>query len=97
MTVRLNEYPDGAVALFWGPHRIADFPPPAAAASKWTRGFAKSVLRQSRRRGWEPTPKQLAMMRRLVAELFENGRRSNSNVQPDRSCRVFLSWAAPAV
>ena len=28
--VRLHEYPDGAIALFWGPHRIADFPPPAA-------------------------------------------------------------------
>jgi transposase len=28
-TVRINEYPDGAVAIFWGPHRIADFPPPA--------------------------------------------------------------------
>jgi len=24
--VRVHEYPDGAVALFWGPHRIADFP-----------------------------------------------------------------------
>ena len=23
-SVRLHEYPDGAVALFWGPHRIAD-------------------------------------------------------------------------
>jgi hypothetical protein len=30
--VRLHEYPDGAVALFWGPHRIADFPPPGTAA-----------------------------------------------------------------
>ena len=29
-SVRLHEYPDGAVALFWGPHRIADFPPPVA-------------------------------------------------------------------
>jgi transposase len=29
--VRLHEYPDGAVALFWGPHRIADLPPPAGA------------------------------------------------------------------
>ena len=29
-SVRLHEYPDGAVALFWGPHRIADFPPPTA-------------------------------------------------------------------
>lgn len=28
--VRLHEYPDGAIALFWGPHRIADFPPSAA-------------------------------------------------------------------
>ena len=25
--VRLHEYPDGAVALFWGPHRIAEFDP----------------------------------------------------------------------
>ena len=25
--VRLHEYPDGAVALFWGPHRLADFEP----------------------------------------------------------------------
>ena len=25
--VRLREYPDGAVALFWGPHRLADFAP----------------------------------------------------------------------
>ena len=32
--VRLHEYPDGAVALFWGPHRIADFPPPAADNQK---------------------------------------------------------------
>ena len=30
-SVRLHEYPDRAVALFWGPHRIADFPPPAVA------------------------------------------------------------------
>jgi transposase len=29
-SVRLHEYPDGAIALLWGPHRIADFPPPAA-------------------------------------------------------------------
>ena len=25
--VRVHEYPDGTVALFWGPHRIADFAP----------------------------------------------------------------------
>ncbi len=28
LKVRLHEYPDGAVAIFWGPHRIAEFPPP---------------------------------------------------------------------
>ena len=31
-TVRLHEYPDGAIALFWGPHRIADFPAHAAGS-----------------------------------------------------------------
>ncbi len=31
--VRLNEYPDGAIAIFWGPHRIADFPPTEEANS----------------------------------------------------------------
>jgi transposase len=31
-TVRLHEYPDGAVALFWGPHRVADFAPPTSDA-----------------------------------------------------------------
>jgi transposase len=30
--VRIHEYPDGALALFWGPHRIADFPPVNAPA-----------------------------------------------------------------
>jgi transposase len=30
-TVRLHEYPDGAVALFWGPHRIAEFAPDGSA------------------------------------------------------------------
>jgi transposase len=29
-SVRLHQYPDGAIALFWGPHRIADFSPPGA-------------------------------------------------------------------
>jgi transposase len=29
--VRVHEYPDGALALYWGPHRIAEFPPRAGA------------------------------------------------------------------
>ena len=32
--VRLHEYPDGAIALFWGPHRIADFPPDKATETE---------------------------------------------------------------
>lgn len=35
--VRLHEYPDGAVGLFRGPHRIADFPPPGPSADTVTR------------------------------------------------------------
>ncbi len=31
-TVRLHEYPDGAVAIFTGPHRLATFPAPAEPA-----------------------------------------------------------------
>jgi len=33
-SVRVNAYPDGALALFWGPHRIAEFPPPTAAEAE---------------------------------------------------------------
>lgn len=40
------------------------------ASDAWAQGFAKSILGQSRRRNWKPTPKQLATMRRMVAELF---------------------------
>lgn len=32
--VRIHQYPDGALALFWGPHRIADFPPADPPALK---------------------------------------------------------------
>ena len=24
-TVRVHEYPDGQVAIYWGPHRLADY------------------------------------------------------------------------
>lgn len=32
--VRIHQYPHGAIALFWGPHRIADFPAPPRPAIK---------------------------------------------------------------
>jgi len=40
------------------------------AGTDWAKGFALSVVAQSRRRNWKPTPKQLGMMRRMVSELF---------------------------
>ncbi|MEO1775655.1 MAG: hypothetical protein AAFS07_11960 [Pseudomonadota bacterium] len=34
--------------------------------------FAKSIVRQAKRRGWSPSFKQLEMMRRLIEELRED-------------------------
>lgn len=53
-----------AECLYWFP-TIAK-----TTKNEWAQNFAHSVMAQSRRRGWKPTPKQLAMMRRMVAELF---------------------------
>ncbi|WP_054304655.1 hypothetical protein [Gemmobacter sp. LW-1] len=53
-----------AECLYWLP-TIAK-----TATNEWAQTFAASIMAQSRRRGWKPTPKQLAMMRRMVAELF---------------------------
>ena len=44
-----------------------------SAENEWAAGFAKSILGQSRRRAWKPSPKQLSMMRKLVADLFAYG------------------------
>jgi hypothetical protein len=35
------------------------------ARDEWAKGFAESVLKQARRRGWRPSVKQLAMMQRM--------------------------------
>ena len=40
------------------------------ANDDWTKGFAGSIAKASRRRNWRPTPKQLGVMQRLVAGLF---------------------------
>jgi hypothetical protein len=36
----------------------------------WEAQFAKSILRNAKRRNWKPTPKQTAIMDRLVGGLF---------------------------
>lgn len=40
------------------------------AKNTWAKDFAASIAKQSRRRGWKPTPKQAALMQRMVSELF---------------------------
>lgn len=40
------------------------------AENQWAKGFAQSVVKQSYRKGWKPSPKQLSVMRSLVADLF---------------------------
>lgn len=40
------------------------------AQNDWAKDFAKSVSLQSRRRNCTPSPKQLGIMQRMVADLF---------------------------
>lgn len=40
------------------------------ATDEWSKNFAKSVIGQSRRRGWTPSTKQLSVMHGLVNDLF---------------------------
>ena len=42
------------------------------ATNTWASGFAWSIVRQGKRPGWRPSPKQLSIMRRLVSDLFAN-------------------------
>ena len=36
----------------------------------WVQGFVADVAKRRRWRNWHPTPKQFAIMQRLVAEIF---------------------------
>lgn len=49
--------------LHYMPHVVS-------SGDEWERGFAKSVLRQSRRRGWTPSEKQIPIMQEMVNDLF---------------------------
>ncbi|NRB19472.1 MAG: hypothetical protein HRU33_18395 [Rhodobacteraceae bacterium] len=40
------------------------------AETDFAKGFAQSMMKQSRRRGWKPSLKQLPIMRELVSDLF---------------------------
>ena len=40
-----------------------------ADAQGWARGFALSIQRDRKKPGWQPSPRQLSVMRQLVSEL----------------------------
>lgn len=42
------------------------------AGDDWTKGFTRSIAVAAQRRNWQPTPKQLGIMQRLVSDLFVN-------------------------
>lgn len=42
----------------------------AGSRNAWEAGFAKSILKQASRPGWEPTSKQKLIMERMVSEVF---------------------------
>ncbi|WP_386167206.1 hypothetical protein [Sulfitobacter pontiacus] len=51
------------------------------AAHEWAKGFAKSLIVQSYRKGWKPSLKQLHIMRELVADLFRQSGDGDDNFE----------------
>lgn len=42
------------------------------ATNEWAKGFALSIMKQSKRRNWNPSPKQHALMNNMVNELYQH-------------------------
>lgn len=42
------------------------------APSEWDRKFARSILRCAKRPEWSPSPRQLYVMRQMVAAMFDS-------------------------
>lgn len=40
------------------------------APTAWERSFADGIAKNGRRRNWRPSPKQVAVMERLVSDMF---------------------------
>ncbi len=55
------------------------------AEEAWAKGFAQSVLKQSRRKGWTPSAKQLPVMRGLVNDLFTRASDDEEEFNPIES------------
>ncbi|SDL72316.1 hypothetical protein [Aliiruegeria lutimaris] len=53
--------------LIWHMPKCAE-----GADNDWSKNFAMSIVRQSFRKNWKPSPKQVNIMRRMVSDLFVN-------------------------
>ncbi|WP_288943719.1 hypothetical protein [uncultured Roseovarius sp.] len=51
------------------------------AENEWAQRFAQSIIRQSKRRRWQPSQKQLNVMRSLVSDLFAHGDNSGGDIE----------------
>jgi hypothetical protein len=51
------------------------------AENDFAKGFAHSVMKQSRRKGWKPSLKQLPVMRELVSDLFTHDPDQGGDIQ----------------
>lgn len=53
----------------------------ASAENAWAANFARSIIRQAKRRRWRPSEKQLNIMRSLVSDLFAYGVKEEGELQ----------------
>ncbi len=44
------------------------------APDGWARNFALSIAKQAKRKDWQPTAKQLGIMRKMVSDLYHDAR-----------------------
>lgn len=47
---------------------------------EWAKNFARSIIRQSKRRNWKPSAKQLSVMQELVEDLFRSKSSDGDNI-----------------
>ena len=53
----------------------------SVAETDFAKGFAQSIVKQSRRSGWKPSLKQLPVMRELVSDLFTHDPDQGRDIQ----------------
>lgn len=52
-------------------------------AEGWARGFTLSIQRDRKKPGWNPSAKQLSLMRRMVAELPQSDPEGDNRLTED--------------